>query len=213
MQDTAIQYPRVKNSPPIDTEAFTRSSVVMTLAIPANGMASIPSYGESFYLIGCSAPVEIKTDATAFKPYRKGTGEDFPPELRFKRLEVRNRNSSLINIQIWVGFGNYRDNRFEVIDEYAETIGDATPSIPAVTTRVFDGVTPAGYIQRKAFVISNLDPNSTLHLLDENDNFICAVFPETSIMLPTAGVVKVQNQTAIAITTYIGQIWYKENAI
>ena len=200
-------------NPSLEIESYTRSSVVQSMSVPANSILAVSQYGQSFYFLGATSPIEVKTDLTAFKPYRKGTGEEFPNELRFKRLEIKNPNAYAVTVQIWIGFGKYLDNRFEVLDSYVKIVS-ALPagSIAAATSLTLNGSPTGTQIQRKSIVVSNLDPTSDLVILDEDDDFVCAVFPRTSITLPISGVVKVRNTTGVSISCYVSEIWYVENA-
>lgn len=210
----SVQYPTApvaKVDPALSVEAFSRSSIVISVTIPANGTLPYPVYGETFYFIGATAPVEVKTDKTAFKPYRKGTGENFPQELRFSRLEIKNVNAFAIEITLWAGFGKYIDNRFEIVDAYTTVVGWNNSSINGGGSVAFLGSPTGNQIQRKAFVISNIDPNNALVIRDKDNNFCCAVFANTSITLPISGEVRVFNPTGAPIQCYISEIWYIEN--
>jgi hypothetical protein len=193
-------------------EAFTRSSTVHRFDIPAGGTFPISQYGQTFYILKCTAPVEVRTDRTPEKPYRKGTGEEFVEELRFSRLEFRNINSFVVRLEVWVGFGRYIDNRFEVLDSYTG-ITCALPSelLGALTTLTLTGAPSQNQIQRKAIVVSNLDTGNVLRIWDENDELCCLVFPESSVTLPVSGIVKVRNDTGLAISCAVSEIWYYEN--
>lgn len=210
-----LDYPTAKTikNPSLSKESYTRSSLVHSATIPANSSRFISMYGDRFYLLQCTAPIEIKTEATGFKPYRKGTGEQFPEDLRFERLEVKNDNSYAVEIKIWVGFGEYIDQRFEIVDAYSEIRSDNVTTIAAGATLTYDGEPASGEIQRKAFVLTNLDPNSRLDVLDKNDNLAVACFAEQSITLPVCGEIKVKNPSGADITFYVGEIYYKENGV
>lgn len=195
-------------------EAFTRSSIVQTFSIPANSTVPISQYGQSFYFIAATAPLEVKTDVTAFKPYRKGTGEEFTDEMRFQRLEVKNSNAFNVTISIWVGFGKYLDNRFEVLDSYTGIrTANAPGTIAAGATLALNGSPTGTQIQRKALVVSNIDTAAILQVLDLNNALCCAIFPQTSITLPISGEVRIKNPTGVIAAVYVSEIWYYENQI
>ena len=193
---------------PLDAEAFSRSSVVMVTTVPAGKSVSFSQYGEAFYFITLTAPLEVKTEQTAFKPYRKGTGERFPEGLRFKRLEIRNLSAFDISFQLWIGFGQYIDTTAEVVESYTKLVGSALSDIPALGEVEFDGAPTGFQIQRKQIVISNLDLANPVYVKDENDNFCAACQPGFSITLPVSGYVKFVNTTASPIPVCISEIWY-----
>jgi len=193
-------------------EQFSRSSFVVKVSIAAGAIYSLPCYGDSFYLLGATLPVEIKTDLTAYKPYRKGTGEKFPEQLRFGRIEVLNPNVDAVVLTLWVGFGEYIDNRFEILENYTVVQGSSTVTIGAGATVTFTGAVTGQNIQRKAFLISNLDPSNPVILRDSAGNNCAAVFPQTSVMIPVSGEIRVHNSTGAAISVYMSEIFYRENA-
>jgi hypothetical protein len=211
-----ITYPTApveRLDPSLAVEAFSRSSIVITVTIPANGVLPYPVYGESFYFLGATAPIEAKTDKTSYKPYRKGTGENFPAELRFTRLEIKNDNAFAVQVTLWAGFGQYIDNRFEIVDTFTSIQGWVSSQINAGASAIFTGAPVGSQIQRKAIVVSNIDANNTLVIRDKNNNFCCAVFPNTSITLPISGEVRVFNPTGANIQCYVSEVWYEENAL
>lgn len=203
--------PAPKIDPVISAESYSRSSIVISITVPANSVVPYPVYGESFYFVGCTSPVEVATDKSPYKPYRKGTGENFPPELRFTRLEIKNSKNSPVQIVLWAGFGRYIDNRFEIVDAYTKAKGAATITVPGLDAVVFNGVPQGEQIQRKSFIVSNFDSLNPLLIRDENANVVCCVYAQTSITLPISGYVEVYNPNAGNITAYMGEIWYIEN--
>ena len=93
-------------------------------------------------------------------------------------------------------------------DGPSEVVGWTSSSLASGASQTFSGTPGAGQTQRKAFYISNLDPNSRLDILDDDDNFALAIFPETSIVLPTSGSLKVKNNSGASITLYVSEIFY-----
>jgi hypothetical protein len=85
--------------------------------------------------------------------------------------------------------------------------------INAGASAIFTGAPVGSQIQRKAIVVSNIDANNTLVIRDKNNNFCCAVFPNTSITLPISGEVRVFNPTGANIQCYVSEVWYEENAL
>lgn len=194
-------------------EAYSRSSVVEYRTIKAGGFEGIGHYGESFYVIAATAPFEAKTELTAYKPYRAGTGEKFPEELRFKRLEFRNPNAFDITVMVWVGFGKYIDNRLLVIEGFTEVVARAGTTIPAYNNNPaniiwLDGAPNGNRVQRKAVIVSNPDSQSDLQVVDEAGNIVATVFYRSSCNLPIAGKVGIRNVNGSAVTASVSEIWY-----
>lgn len=197
-------------------ESLTRSSVERLIEIPAAsggvpGTHTLDVYGNAFYLIDCTGEVEIQTDLSPFKTYRKSTGEEFPQEQAFRRLEFRNSGAA-VTIRVWAGWGRYIDRRFEMLEAATKAKGwDAvTQEIPATSFIDFAPVIGSGVIARKSIIITNLDPNENLRLEDTDGNTFMTVFARTSITLPLSDTVRIANDTGAAIACNVGQINYVE---
>jgi hypothetical protein len=203
----------------MENKHITRTSVERFLEIPAAsggtpGSNGIDVVGNAFYLIDCTGEVEISTDLSPFKTYRKSTGEEFPRDQSFRRLEFRNTGAK-ITIRIWAGWGRYIDRRFEMLEALTKAKGwDAVDQeIPATGHVDFVSVTGDGVIARKSIIITNLDPNENLRLEDTDGNTFMTVFPRTSITLPLSDTIRVANDTGSAIACNVGQINYVEGSL
>lgn len=196
--------------PAIVGEAFSRASTFVDLVIPAGGVGAVPAYGQAFYIIACAGQVYIKTDETSEKPYARGTGEEFPEALRFKRLEIRNPSASDLAITIWCGFGKYIDNRAEVLEGWTEAAGWNGSTIAANSGVTFHGAASGKRRQRRALYISNMDPNASIQLRDTSGNVVAIVFAQSSAVIPVAGDVQVYNNNPSAISVSIGETWYTD---
>lgn len=193
---------------PVDGEQYSRSSSVLTTVLAPNEERGFSAYGQRFYFINATAPLEAKTDLSAYKPYRKGTGENFTDEFRFKRVQFHNPNTYSIFIQVFVGFGDYLDTTSELVESFTQGTGTSTVTIPATTSITLNGNPSGIQLQRKSLIVSNLDPTNNIYVRDANDNYTAAVFPKTTISLPISGPVKVYNGTGAPIPVCIGEIWY-----
>jgi len=197
-------------------EALTRTSVERLIEIPAAaggvfGAHQLDVFGNAFYLIDCTGEIEIQTDLSPFKTYRKSTGEEFPIEQAFSRLEFLNRGAA-VTIRVWAGWGRYIDRRFEMVEALTKGKGwDAeAQEIPANDHIDFVPVTGNGVISRKSIIITNLDPNENLRLEDTDGNTFLTVFARTSITLPLSDTIRIANDTGAAISCNVGQINYVE---
>lgn len=193
---------------PSNGDQYSRSSSVIVTTIPANGIVGFDAYGQRFYFINSTAPIEAKTDLTGYKPYRKGTGENFTDDFRFHRFEVKNSNAYPVFIQVFIGFGEYLDTTSELVESFTNAVGSPYTAVAANTSLTFTGSPSGTQIQRKAIVVSNLDTANNIYVRDINDNYIAAVFPKSTISLQISGPVKVYNGTAGSIPVCISEIFY-----
>ena len=101
------------------------------------------------------------------------------------------------------------EDAIDVLDAPSELVGWSSGALAGSGgTAVFDGTASAGQLRRRAFYISNIDPNSSLDILDEDDNFCLRIFPETSIVIPTSETVKVRNNSGAEISLYVSELFY-----
>lgn len=202
-------------------EAINRTAVERQIEIPAAsngvpGSKSLDAPGTSFYMIECSGEVEIRTDENPFKTYRKSTGEEFPREQSFSRLEFRNNGSARLSIRVWAGWGRYIDQRFEMLEVATRARGwtdwpGTAQQVPAnskidVVAELGDGI-----ISRKSVLVTNLDANENVRIEDGQGNTFLTVFPQTSITVPVSDKIAVANDTGAALSINIGEILYVEN--
>lgn len=202
----------MQNDPKLTVEQYTRASSQALIVIPAGETLAFNAYGKSFYLIEASGPVGITTANVSEKFYKKGQGEDYPDQLRFDRLELRNSGPGEITVFIWAGFGKFVDSRFEVLEAYTDIVGSnvSTTTIPNGDNVNLIGTPTGNQIQRKSVIISNLDANGILVIKDQANAYCCAVFPLTSITFPAAGFVQIVNESGADIACYISEMWYTQ---
>lgn len=204
-------------------EALTRTAIERLIEVPA-GSGGVPGTyqldvsGVAFYLIDCTGEVEIQTDLSPFKTYRKSTGEEFPREQAFRRLEFRNTGSAKLTIRVWAGWGKYIDRRFEMIESTTKARGwSAWPGgqqeVPANSSIDLPAALGDGVISRKSVLITNLDPNENLRLEDADNNTFLTVFPRTSVTLPISDTFSIHNDTGSDISVNIGEVLYVEGQL
>ncbi len=183
-----------------------RASNFITGQVPANGIQGFHVKGASFYLLRCAGPVFVRTDNTPEKPYLEGTGEDFPAD--FSRLEIRNPTAEPISFSVWYGWGRYIDTRSAVYDGYTETAAHPVAVIPGNTSWPFLGSASGNRVQRKALVVSNLDPAIILWVCDGAGNKALACFPQQSAVIQSAGPLVVKNEQAAPVNCAVSEVWY-----
>lgn len=178
----------------------SKSAQVITTVIPANGNTNLFQAGTDFYLIIATASIDIAPNNASFNTYTQGTGLQVDPSARFDFVQIRNRTSNSVIIQIFIGFGSYIDNRLIVANplisniEYPTYDANVSPLsdlfIPDLSgTSILDlngNVWLA--LQRSALQIFNQDTGATILLKNSaNSISVAAVFPETGITLPISG--------------------------
>ncbi|PXA04828.1 hypothetical protein DDZ13_06595 [Coraliomargarita sinensis] len=198
----------------------SRTAIERVLEIPAKnesvpGTQQLDVEATAFYLIDCTGEVEIRTDENSFKTYRKSTGEEFPQEQTFQRLEFRNQGSSPVSVRVWAGWGRYIDRRFEMVEAVTKARGfsewpGGAQEVPANSSIDLPAQLGGGVISRKSVLITNLDPNEKLRLEDADNNTFLTIFPNTSVTLPISDTFSIHNDTGEAVSVNIGEIVYVE---
>lgn len=202
---------------PEDLEAL--GSQELKIEIPAYdpvndrpGTFDVDATGNAFYLIDCTGEVRVKVDSSPFKTFRKSTGESYPRQQYFERLEFQNWGAKT-TVVLWVGWGKYEDRRFELLEAPTKATGwdDPNQHIPAMSHVDFVPKSGNGFIRRKAIIVTNLDPNENLRITDTAGNPFMTVFPRTSVTLPVTNTIRIKNDTGAAIDCNVGEIDYIEN--
>lgn len=176
-----------------------RASQIVTTIIPAGKSIPILVAGSEFYLTLATAPVLIRPNTGAESQYTQGTGsrEEQNP---FSQLQVTNQTASNIVISIFVGFGNYIDNRVILYDPLVKQAVVAVAPIPNVTATIhipdlsgqaITDINGVSYLAlgRVGIYISNLDLASSYSLTDALGVVGAAIVvqPQTNIVFPVSG--------------------------
>lgn len=197
-------------------EQATRASTVVQAIIPANGLYPVNQYGNRFYFRIASSGVLVRSGQGVEKPYIKGQGENYANlGVTFNRLEIRNPNAFDVFVQVWVGFGEYLDSTYELIEapsKYYPVI--LTGQEIAASAYVILNGNPSGVqLQRKAVIVSNNDLANSLIIKDVDPitnlpvTGGLAVFARTSIRLDVSGPIAIVNETASDIACYVSELW------
>lgn len=204
-------------------EALTRTATERLIEIPAKqggvpGTRQLDVSGTAFYLIDCTGEIEVRTDQNSFKTYRKSTGEEFPRDGAFSRLEFQNNGGAKLTLRVWAGWGRYIDRRFEMVEAVTRPRGwtnwpGGAQQVPANSSIEIAPVLGDGVISRKSVLITNLDPNENISLTDADGNTFMTIFPRTSITLPLSDTISVKNDTGANISINIGEVFYVEGSL
>lgn len=198
----------LRTDTPVSTDSQTRSSAVFKTIIQPGGTYGISQYGGRYYFQTLTGLVYASTDKTIERPYIQRQGEQYEPSHYFNRVEIRNPNAFPVFVQVWVGFGQFLDSTFNIIESSTAAVAQAATSIAAGATVTLSGTPTGNQLQRKSLVVSNPDSALDLQILDEANNLVATVFFRTSCTLPISGIVKVKNPNGSSVTAAISEIWY-----
>ena len=150
------------------------SQIIYRRQLAAGQEDNINFGGTFFYVVNADGPVRIGPNNEDGNVYDVGTGPIGTPSRPFSKLKIRNEHTAANLVEIAVGEGEFRDNRFTLVT----TRNVGVPMYPAPTRFV---VNPAASIAagaqvslpgvwvapdriRKAIVVQNLDAALSLQI-------------------------------------------------
>lgn len=182
-------------------------SAFIEVRIAPNGYVGESYYGNKFYIIDASGTLKIKTSITSEIEFKQGQGQSFSKA--FNRVEIRNPSlTNTLYVKIWVGFGEFIDRRFQLIESNTEYVANVLTSIATISGATLTGIPSGSQIQRRSMLVSNNDSSNNLEIRDKNGVSGLIVFPKTSIILSTSDEVVVYNPTGSSIACRVSEIWY-----
>lgn len=180
--------------------ALRRTAQIVNTIIPANSTLPISQAGLGFYIIAASYPVDIRPSGGSFNAYYTGTGGKADPLNGFSGLEVRNNSNNPITLSLWVGFGDYIDNRLiQVSDLFNTVVYPTYPVASAASNLLIPDLTGQKFtdingnlwlaLNRISILITNFDTANAMPLKDSANavGSIFACLPNTSAILNVSG--------------------------
>ena len=194
--------------------ALNRTGSIRNGQIPAGtianpGVSTISVPGQKFYFINLSGSIRAMTDVTPADVFELGTGRSFPLEAQFKVLTLFNDSPTAIQYTVFIGWGDYLDNR-PFVERKTQTFGSGHTSVLANSSIVFSGAPNLanGQFQRRSLQITNFDSAVYLYIQDANGNDVLGVNPLQNAILYDASSLTVTNKTSSAVSCIISETWY-----
>jgi|GEM_PF-2598540 hypothetical protein len=130
--------------------------------------------GTFFYVVNADGPVRIGPNDEDGNSYDVGTGPIGTPSKPFAKLKIRNEHSASNLVEIAVGEGEFRDNRFTLVPQRnvgvpmypapTRFVPNPATSIAAGGTVDLPGTWTAPDRIRKAVIVQNLDATLSLQI-------------------------------------------------
>lgn len=187
-----VSYPGSTDQPA--SSGVNRGSLIVTTIVPANSAQQFFASGQTFYLVVCTGVLKIKPNNGPEAEYVQGTGLVADSLNLFKALQITNEGASPVVARIFVGFGDYIDNRLIVYDPSVIQAPYPTYPVPNVagivaipdkTGQAVLGINGERYLalNRISLYISNLTVADAYDLCNaDGSKAVLRVFPATSII-------------------------------
>lgn len=150
------------------------SQIIYRRQLAAGQEDNINFPGTFFYVVNADGPVRIGPNNEDGNVYDVGTGPIGTPSRPFAKLKIRNEHTSANLVEIAVGEGEFRDNRFTLVPTRnvgvpmypapTRFVPNAAASIAAGASVNLPGTWVAPDRIRKAIVVQNLDAALSLQI-------------------------------------------------
>ncbi len=183
---------------------------ILSITVPAGATVPYQLQGTFFYNIASSGSFSIRPAGGSFNVYRPGTGYRLPANQSFAFIEIKNDNSFPVALAMFIGFGEFIDNRLilegSVVQQILKVTYSPTPAVAGpiaiddISGQPFtdqNGTTWLA-IGRVAFYVDNLSLSSNLLIQnDVSSGVVCGiVFPVTTRTVAAAGDFTLKNGLA-----------------
>lgn len=186
---------------------------ILATTIPPGSTVPQQIQGSFFYVIASSAGISVRPKGGSFNTYQPGTGYRLPKQANpagaalppidgsFSMIEIANPNAFPVSFALFIGFGEFIDNRLilegNVVQPIMKVTYSPTPATPGpipiidVSGEAFadqNGETWLA-VNRITFYVDNLSTSSNLLLQNSaSDGTSCGIiFPATTRTFPVSG--------------------------
>lgn len=207
-QVTAMPSNRQNNAGRFGATGENRSSQIITNVIGANETFPVFQPGDAFYLVVATGKLLIKPNTGSQNEYVQGTGLRPGNNAIFKQVELKNPNTFPVVFQLFVGFGDYIDNRLIVNDPNQIQAPYATHPVPNVSNDLAipdlsgqafidaNGI-PMLALNRVTIYVSNIDLALIYDIRNNADTAtMLSVQPSSNIGYPANGNFRIKTPSA-----------------
>lgn len=174
---------------------------ILNTVVPAGQTVPYQIQGTFFYNITCSGQFSIRPKGGSFNVYQPGTGYRLPQDQSFALIEIKNDNAFPVALALFIGFGEFIDNRLILEGSIVQPVMRVTydAAAPAVGPIVINDISGEAFldqngvtwlaINRVCIYVDNLSTSSNLLLLDAaaGAKSCGIVFPATTRTFPFSG--------------------------
>ena len=201
MQYATAAAPTIQNQGGlVAATGLVRTAQIVNTIIAAGQTLPLSQAGQGFYVIACNGAVSIRPSNGTFNSYYVGTGARTDPLNSFSMLEIANNNAFSITLSLWVGFGEYVDNRnVQITDLFYPVVFPTYPKASALTNLLLPDLSGSAItdingtvwlaLNRLTLQITNFDTVNSMPIGDTANTAgaILACLPNTSLILAISG--------------------------
>lgn len=185
---------------------------LFTLPVAAGKTEALNVAGRYIAIVSAPYAIGVQVDEQPEVIVQAGVRWSYPAPDFYRRLTVRNPGTAPIAPVIWLGFGEFIDNRHEKIEASTDVVG-WSGNIPAATEAgpgsvTFSPVLTGNRARRKAVIVSNYDASANLYVADTAGNTVATVFPLQCVTLPISQPCQVRNPGGAPIAAAVGEIYW-----
>jgi hypothetical protein len=182
-----------------------------SLNLPAYAVVPMAVSGSVFVCKSSTAIFYLSLDGGEEFPIEQGWSINLQGDEGFRNLIFHNRSGAAIAIEFYAGssvmYYASQDTVFYSLDPATYAKAGAV-NIDAGATIEYAGTDGAGGNVRRQIVITNLDVNLDLQVLDKDGTLCATVFPRSAWTIETSGKVSVKNNNGAAMSINIAETFY-----
>ena len=184
----------------VASQGLLRTAQIVNTILAAGQTLPLSQAGQGFYLIASNGAVSIRPSNGTFNSYYVGTGAKTDALNSFSMLELRNDNTFSVTLSLWVGFGDYIDNRnVQITDLFYPVVFPTYPVATAATNLLIPDLSGSAIVDingqtwlalnRLTLQITNFDTVNAMPLKDTTNKVgaILACLPNTSLIIAISG--------------------------
>lgn len=184
------------------------------LALEAGRTKVLECYGRTFVCIGAALGFQMSFNNGKYFDCRKGVEWNLNPDERYNTLKFR--SAAAQTLDILTGNFFYHENVVTPVSSVAQTRikrdYDPVLAIPIADAATYEcpgtGASGSGLSYRKHFILTNLETDLDLDVLDDDDNLRGTVFARQANVFETSDDLKIKNNSGGPINFRLMEIFY-----
>lgn len=185
-----------------------------SVPLVAGRVKVLECYGRTFVCVRAAAGFQMQFNNGKYFDCRNGAEWYLNPDERYNLLKFLSDVDQ--TVELLTGNFFYHENVVTPLSSVAQTLVKKTYD-PVLTSPIAAGATytcpgagaaGSGLAYRKHFILTNLDPDADLDVLDSSNNPRITAIARRAIVLETSDTLKIKNNTGASIAFRLCEIFY-----